>query len=199
VSPDRELIALVGTVAESLAGGWHMEEREDFHSAYLLHDDGRCISVRRDWRNRDRLSVHGNYWTLQEQGRDQGVTLETYGLPVCEIHVSATRGPDVIAREIGRRLLPGYDAGFGDARGRLTASTSAKQGRDATLQQLAAELRVAPSNGGVHWYRNGGGRGSGDFEPDHGGATVSVKLRSIPAALALAIARLLVADGEPQP
>jgi len=195
MTPDHELLTLVAAVAEALGAGWHSEEREEHRSAFLRNLDGRHIAIARDWRNAGRLDISGTYWTLQAEGRDRGVTLELYGLPQRAIHVSATREADAIAREITRRLLPTYDQGFADARARLGASISAKQGREATARQLGEVLRVEARNGSVHWS-GVADRGYGEFATSHGGDSVRITLASVPAWLALGIARVLVSDME---
>ncbi len=105
------------------------------------------------------------------------------------INVSTSRGTDVIAREIVRRLFPDYLPAHEDFRKRIAE----RQARHDATEQVASQVREAfqASKGrtdfSFSFYRDY----YGDGEVNYGGDKVSVQLRSLPLDLALRIAQTM--------
>ena len=86
--------------------GWHVTTEHDV--SYLVRADGARIVIPA-WRQRGRVSFVG-CWPRYADGSNYYATRDRF-----EITCSETRSPEAMARDIQRRLLPGYDPAFAEA------------------------------------------------------------------------------------
>jgi hypothetical protein len=183
---DTEIEHLARDAAAHL-GGWRVRPSEG-RGHILSGPAGEELLLQRMWKDRSRVLVTGGY----PAGED------TWRLPVHEITVAAARGPAVIAREIGRRLLPGYRADLAqhtEQAARLAACDRQRAQRVAAL--FAAIPGATVTDGPAHasivsWpHTEAAGRGSIRLSGD--GSTTSIELTAAPAQLAASIAAVVAA------
>jgi hypothetical protein len=183
---DTEIEHLARGAATHL-GGWQVRPSEG--PGYLLSGPaGEELLAQRVWNDRSRVLVTGCY----PAGED------TWRLPVHEITVAAARGPAVIAREIGRRLLPGYRVDLAqqaERAARLAAGDRQRAQRVAALLAVIPAATVTDGTGHastISWpHTEAAGRGSIRLSGD--GSTTSIELTAAPAQLAASIAAVVAA------
>jgi hypothetical protein len=139
---DREIIrSTAGFVATALGTGWSVDtESELSWGEKLRGPDG--LSLLLDMSNLDRLEISG-YMPRDPNG---GKFHDT------RIGVSRSRGPEVIAREINKRLLPIYRAQLAHARSVLAGREAAHARRKDRAHELADMFVDATVREGVGRY-----------------------------------------------
>ncbi len=129
-----ELRVLAGEVAGLI--GYTVDppaKDASYRDAVRLHGpDGAALSITRPWNNPLRVSVHAGY--------PQGTSQVAYHLPEHAITVAVSRGAQAIAREIQRRLLPGYLRDLTKALDALRARADAAQARERVAAGLLAAV-----------------------------------------------------------
>ena len=183
---------LAGLVAAELGEGWTVDTSEhlaEHRGVYLDGPDRARLFLSPDWRNADRLEVTGHY--------PDGAS-KVYPTPARHtIGVGRMRGPAVIAREVSRRLLPGYRDTLAEVLRQLEARTTAADQRAAFLERCREALPVLsvdtrdPDRPRASFFVNGEGSWYGDVDAYHDGSRASLELRSLPAALVLEVLEVL--------
>jgi hypothetical protein len=120
-----QLAALIGYTVEPPAADPYMRDTVRLHGP-----DGAVLTLTRQRNNPLRLSVHGRY--------PPGTTQVAYHLPSHTITISISRGAQAIARDIARRLLPGYLADLARAQQALHTRADASRARERVAAQLLA-------------------------------------------------------------
>jgi hypothetical protein len=183
---DTEIEHLARDTAAHL-GGWQVRPSEG--PGYLLSGPaGEELLLQRVWNDHARVHVKGGY----PAGED------TWHLPVHQITAAAARGPAVIAREIGRRLLPGYRTDLAQHTERAAHLAAGDRQRAQRATGLLAAIPGATAADGpghtstVSWpHTDATGRGSIRLTGD--GSTTSIELTLAPAQLAASIAAVIAA------
>lgn len=188
------MIEYLDEVAAGLTGitgrDWSASAKGEDRSWPYLTDGATEISA---YESQGRLVVSGRY-----------PQNNLYQVARHEATVAVSRGPEVAAQEIARRVLPGVAAETERVR-QSNADDIAKQATvDALTGRLAQLLGVTPRppethRRGVqdrHMYTRsslpGGGYLAGDFRvSSYEGGSVTIELRACPPALALEIARVI--------
>jgi hypothetical protein len=194
-SAQRELTSqLAGQVAAALGERWQAENIDDSRDRIRNDETGETLLVGRFYDTpAGKLSLRG---VLPRRG-----TATYYRRPNPVINVAIRRGPEVIAAEISRRLLPGYR----DALAEAVTQCEHVDARAAQTEQLAARLVDALDGG---FTRAGGRTGAevigraGEIPVEaevYGEQVASLVLRQVPAGLACALlaqlARICSDDG----
>ncbi|GLW98255.1 hypothetical protein [Microtetraspora sp. NBRC 16547] len=110
-------------------------EIADDRPVYLVRPDGACLVVHRVWKRPEHVKIIAGYL-----GGDAG-----YGLPRHEITVAVARGPERIAADIRRRLLPAYERDLAIVRERMTKTAV----EDAQRARFLGRLRRLIPTGDV--------------------------------------------------
>jgi hypothetical protein len=184
---DTGIGALAHQIAEQLGG---FTARVHDHGACLHGPAGQELWVQRVWNHRDRVQVHGRYPPGDE----------TYRLASHEITAAIARGPEAIARDITRRLLPAYRTDLQTARERVAQAARDDQHRARTAARLLATIPDARATDGkrettIHWYDDAAGSGTIRLHGD--GTKATIELRSAPTELASRIAGTVAALVQP--
>jgi hypothetical protein len=155
---------LAAAIAPHLPG-WTFEPAYD-HIAYLVRADGARIGVMvGSWSAKGRVSIAGmwpkfadgpTYWSSRERA---------------EITCAATRTPEAIAREIQRRLIPGYDHEYAIARAYVDRHNANVHDAKAVAARIAAVVGGHPSTDATR---------RGDGVHIHGGPDAVYRLRVDP-------------------
>ncbi|MFF3667470.1 hypothetical protein [Microtetraspora malaysiensis] len=109
-----------------LLDGFTAEIAKD-QPVYLVRPDGACLVVHRVWKRPERVKIIAGYPDGDAE----------YGLPRHEITAVVARGPERIAADIKRRLLPTYERDLAIVRERLIEAAVA----DAQRARFAGRLR----------------------------------------------------------
>lgn len=185
---EREIIRqFSGFLATALGEGWSVDTSErfaDYPGVYLDGPQGVRLYVRLyvqlNWRNADRAVISGVY---PEGG------LRLYGVQRHEISVSRFRDVGAIARDVIKRLLPGYVTELEDVRRRLVEADEYEAGRRALARRLSAILEpTGDGRMGTSVYAPG----MGTFEVQ-GPDSVSLERFYVPAEIAVLIAEVIAA------
>lgn len=193
---DAEIHQLAHQLAAELGDGWTVTCDPEDRRPSLSHPDGRRLHVGRVWNQRDRVAVSGVL-----------PPTDMYQPTRTSITVALARGPQTIAREITRRVLPEYDATYAEIVAFNRTQQDDRERRAAVLECLrvilGGHVREDRHEHTLHAYLT---TGSGDFGDTgfrcadvraHGdGSRVEIKLTDVPAELAEQIA-LLVTRGIP--
>ena len=163
----------------------------DYPGVYLDGPNGAQLYLRVDDKNTDRVVVRGVY---PRNGM--------YGLEHYRITVARDRGPAVIAREILRRLLPGYLAQMAAIVVDNNERSQARAARLTLAKELASLLNGTieresddSTQTNLRFYNDP--RGYGDIRINYRADSVEMKLSSLPADLAHTIA-LVIHDWNPE-
>lgn len=115
-----------------------------------------------------------------------------------EITVALTRGPEVIAREIERRLLPGYLTTLAEVKEKMRLDQEAKDMRQVAAERLVEVLSIPGvhlRDGELSWFSDTPA-GYGSARVNYGGGTVAVEARSVTLEVAERILRVLAEAAE---
>ncbi len=105
----------------------------DYRDAVRLHGpDSAALAIARQQNNPLRVAVHAAY--------PQGTSQVAYHLPDHDITVAIGRGAAAIARQIQRRLLPGYLTDLTTAAQALRQRDDAAQAREKVAAELVAAV-----------------------------------------------------------
>jgi len=182
-----------GMVATALGDGWTVDTSENFaehRDAYMDGPDGARLALGPIWNKPDRLEIRGVY---------PAGARSVYPAPARSvITVDRHRAPDAIAREITRRLLPGYLPELARIDERVSHDVTAYRARCKATQRLQAAMPGlsedrddTPERGRATLRLPHKDHAWGDIELWHGGDTVNMSLNSLPLDLAIKIARLV--------
>jgi hypothetical protein len=179
---ERDRIRQIGGfLATALGEGWGPDTspfwKDATHATRIVGPDGATLFLRLGSENsnrRGRLIISGAY--------PEGSSA-LYGVEYHEITVDATKSPDVIARDINRRLLPSYLPELATVTARLQDQKTAEASRAEATRRLGAlpgvsAFRQDTSKAyvdlrGVH----------GDVSVNHDGDSADVTLRRVPLDL----------------
>ena len=138
-----EVHGLAERIAQHLPAGWSYERPDDRHlyeyGAPVQGPEGRRINIHVE--QEARLSIAG---TFPEDYR------HSYGVQEPRIYASATKGPERLAAEIVRRLLPAYEKPFQRWKERE------RQGEEERRQQDHAAAVLSEALGGAVLQRDRG-------------------------------------------
>jgi len=132
----------IGTEIVVALGTWtvdHEWAKEYRHNIMADGPEGMRICIE-PGRKAGRLAIHGTYPYIP--GRHAGTRLKRV-----EITVAASRGPDAIAREIERRVLPEYRKILAGYHAELGEEEEMRRRRDAFAAKI---LRIAPGATATH-------------------------------------------------
>jgi hypothetical protein len=180
----RELHALAAAIAACL-DGFELDPTNDPTNtvAFLVHADGPRLALRFD-KTTERVNIWGTW------PRDWA---QSYSGSHVKIGVGTARGPVVIARDIARRLLPGYLVEFERARGLAAQAVDDAAKRHALTAEIAARMGTTARGenwpGEVSWSPLG--QGYGDVKVSTSGDRAAFNVRGLTKAQALALADLL--------
>ena len=190
-----DLRALAEDVAKELGPEWRLAAHDSEGGdrwAHVGREDDAAISLHIvTWPKPPRLSISGNFprpvsggdYGPSGYGEDRRVT----------IHVGLGRPAKAVAAEIRRRLLPTYVVQYAKSIERKAQDEDGRAKADALAAKLAAILgeKVSePWRGGDRCVRLYRGDWYGDVTVSQGGS-VTIDLRSLPAAIAEAVCRAL--------
>lgn len=199
-----DLLRLAHDTAHALGTDWRAQrDAEDRGRVYLHGPDGLLVQLA--------YPPHQGYARVEASGntpadvRAAGTQLgNTYGYWVHghTISVRADRGPAVLAREVTRRLLPGYTAEVATLRTRVAGALANANARQALADELAGILTGIPAATdhqgrpatSLTWSPTG--TGYARVEVGYDGASVRLEGVVLPAALARRVLAVL-AQGEP--
>lgn len=148
----------------------------EHRGVYLDGPDGERLFVALDWRNADRVEISGTF-----------PPNDVYGLTRPEIGVSRDRGPAVIAREITRRLLPGYReqlAQVAEANARRDAARTARNAAAARIRDITGGRSHDDTTRSTIHLPVLDDRGYGEVTLNHDGSKAEITLRSVPVEVA---------------
>jgi hypothetical protein len=134
---DQQLREFARAVATQLDGFEFQTNDEIGHAVWLGHPDGRRLFVRRLWNDHDRIEVSGHYPHSDyyfQSGEHRRIT------------VAIAREPAAIAKEITRRLLPGYVQVLAKVQAHLAKQAAG----DTRRAELAARLARLIPGASVH-------------------------------------------------
>ncbi|WP_067144350.1 hypothetical protein [Microtetraspora malaysiensis] len=123
---NRQEIKEFATKLALVLDGFTAEIAED-RPVHLVRPDGACLVAYRVWKRPERVKIIAGY-----PDGNAG-----YGLPRHEITAAVARGPERIAADIRRRLLPTYERDLAIVRERMTEAAVA----DAQRARFAGRLR----------------------------------------------------------
>ncbi|WP_433347634.1 hypothetical protein ACQP25_30785 [Microtetraspora malaysiensis] len=123
---NRQEIEELATKLAPVLDGFTAAIAED-RPVYLVRPDGASLVVHRVWKRPERVKIIAGY-------PDGGAG---YGLPCREITAAVARGPERIAADIRRRLLPAYERDLAIVRERMTETAVA----DAQRARFGGRLR----------------------------------------------------------
>lgn len=148
---------------------------------YVTGDDARGSG---NQRATERVRVSGSYpeGSYRKVGRMEGF----------KISVKRDRGPDVIAREVVRRLLPGYVIELARVVGVIERHDAAKSSQARAVQMLSeATGWHTPTHAQDSVYVGHAQDFYGSARVLHGGDSVSIEMSSVPFDLALKALKVL--------
>lgn len=135
---EREIARQVaGLVAPELGAGWTVDTDpalQEHRGTYLDGPDGMRLLLYLDWKTAGRLIVQVCY--------PDGAR-KPYGVECHKIGVGLDRGPDVIAREITRRLLPAYTSELASVGSRLDRDDANRAAREMFATQVGTIVPAA--------------------------------------------------------
>jgi hypothetical protein len=188
VHENREITRqLAVSVATALGEGWVVDtnaEYDGWRVVYIDGPDGLRLAVGLDWRNTDRMDVSGVYPPNPDRSASEGHRLKHH-----KIGMSRFREPDVIAKEIRRRLLPGFTEDLQallDARQRDADNEAARQKAINTL--LLCDVPGSSKTTDGLYFPGGSVRMNAD------GTTAHIEMYSVPTALTHRILKLIAKE-----
>ena len=197
---DPEFIELVEQTAKILGFTVVPDEDETYAGIHVDDPDGRTVFIHREWQDKKKLVVSGNYPGLWEDlQRAQRVTgIET----VPRIGMTISRGAEVLAKEMKRRFLDDFIKLHDAVTDGMSREADARTLRHAAAKRLVSMLPGASANlereneratsTDIRWYDGpNASTGYGDIHLNHDGTDARIELRSIPIATAELIVQAL--------
>lgn len=186
------MYALALKIAPLLGDDWSVEtERESSWNALIYGPNGARIFIAGEHFKPAPCKLEIAGW-LPEGSRDVVHYDETM---THKIGASESRGAEVIAREITRRLLPEYLAHLADVTERIAKRNDAAATRAATIVKLAQDFRGSVASNGYKPDEARFGHGSRDYygsvEIRHDSKSVDLEIHGLPVELARKIAAIL--------
>ena len=192
---DKEILALAHDVAAELGDGWTAGTQRDVVGAVLYAFRTRLI-IRDIPRKPDHVAVKGMYPDDSAYSFENGERIE--------INVRADRGAQAIAREIERRVLPGYLTTLGKIRAADAARDKRFAIREAFVGRVYAILGTTPpqrtdddircarlDDGHAEVNLTGMFDGYGEVKVSQTGESGEIRLGGIPAETILDLLRYL--------
>ncbi len=178
----------IGALARQVAAhldGFTAVHRD--HNACLRGPDGQELWLHPMWNHPGRVEIGGHYPPCDE----------TYRLPSHKITVAVARGPQTIAKEITRRLLPAYQHDLKIAHDRIAQTARDHQQRTrhaAALRATIGGCRISDDQREtmIVWYEHGSGGGSIRLHGD--GSSAAIELHAAGPELTRRIADAVAAD-----
>lgn len=171
MTDDRALLAATAeSVAEALEGFSVDTSWDNSWNVPLNGPNGARIFLSLD---RGRVEVGGAY----PDGYYQALGSQERH----EITVALSRGPVTIAREIVRRLLPGYLATLAEVQEKMRLDQEAKDMRQVAAERLAEVLSIPGvhlRDGELSWFSDTPA-GYGSARVNYGGGTAAIEARSV--------------------
>lgn len=186
----RQTAGAMAPVLSKVTGQtWTVDTSErfvDHRGVYLDGPDGARLFLRFDTTS-ERFIVSG----VWPEGSYKITRLSRH-----QITVSRDRGPDVLTREIARRLLPAYRAELIDVVARVKSYTDRAAADERLTQELAdiVESNGRDFSGSVRWGFDGG-RGYGTADVWGGGEKVSLEFRDLSADVARRVLAAFMDEG----
>lgn len=143
---DATMLELAVAVAGLIGDGWTAQPTEDGRGVHLDHARNGSLFAAPDSRHPARLRVRGS----AAPSHPRQVEL-LHHLDLGHITVSIGRGPDAIAEEIRRRLLPVYESGLARYRARLADLEAAAAAREDVLGRISRACEGEQAHGCVRW------------------------------------------------
>jgi hypothetical protein len=188
VHENREITRqLAVSVATALGEGWVVDtnaEYDGYRVVYIDGPDGLRLAVGLDWRNSDRMDVSGVYPPNPDRSASEGHRLKQH-----KIGMSRFRGPEVMAKEIRRRLLPGFTEDLKallDSRQKAADAEVARRRAINTL--LLCNVPGASQTLDGLYFPGGSVRMNAD------GTSARIEMYSVPTALTHRILKLLAKE-----
>lgn len=177
-----------GMVVTALGDGWKIDPDPD--STWQVRIDGpdgeKLMLSRGDknWRTDDvnRIGISGAYFHLIDNN-DQ----LPYKLRRPSITVARSRGPEVIAKEITKRLLPDYRADIADVRASVTDHQDADNARAALAERIGGR-KIDHKSGNTNTTVSVPG---GSIRINYRADGCGVDLYSCPVEIAVKLAEML--------
>ncbi|WP_353707278.1 hypothetical protein ABRQ22_14850 [Cellulosimicrobium sp. ES-005] len=183
---EREILRqTVGHVVTALGEGWSVDadpQWEEYRGVYVDGPDGARLWLTLAWNNADRLEVQGLY-PKPEEPHARGWSKRYDEERKDSITVRRDRDPAAIAREITRRLLPGYLEMLGEAvEANAKHDAAVRAGRDlraAIADRLGKGARIVETRGEVStpYHGSDSGKPSATFKAHDGGGVSEVEIR----------------------
>lgn len=186
----RQTAGVIAPVLSAITEqAWTVDTSErfaDHRGVYLDGPDGARLFLRFDG-SYERFMV-SSVWP-------EGAYRKIPRLTHHQISVSRDRGPDVLAREIARRLLPTYVADLADVTARVKAHADSAAADARLAEELADTVQIGrrDSDGRVTWSF-GDERGYGVADVWHGGTKVALEFRSVSPDVARRVLAAFMAE-----
>jgi hypothetical protein len=180
---------LLGYTVEPPAADPYTRETVRLHGP-----DAALLTLTRPWNNPLRVSVHGGY--------PPGTTQVAYHMPSHTITVAISRGAQAVARDIQRRLLPGYLADLARTQQALRAQANATQAREKVAAHLLAAVpglrrgEASQTRVTLVYYGHSHSDTNGSVQLSGSGDQVSISLTG-PAGVLLPAFTAALGDHEP--
>ncbi|MFB7031023.1 MULTISPECIES: hypothetical protein [unclassified Streptomyces] len=150
---EARTLELVQLTARELGGQWTAQPRLDIHwQARLVREDGARLLVAEAEPGRVEVTSTNPVINRRQVWIDQELRL-TFKID---------RGPAALARDITRKIMPGYEQLFAHARSTAVAQRDAAERSDRILSRLAGCLPA--------WTRTG----TGDIQHEQGGTLITM-------------------------
>lgn len=196
----EQISALIGQIG--LALGWALKTYNQDEYRHRLPDledaNGHrlCFGKSRDSAAQaaKKLHIAGGWPSIKTATGSKQVTAYDVSEKSPSIEVSLSRGANVIAREITRRLLPEYSRIYGRCVERINATLSYEAKTKIAYNSLCASLGLAPENRSydgtisVRLYEYLDGM-YGELRPS--GDSIDMDVRGVPLAVAIQVCAIL--------
>lgn len=149
---DIDLNPLAKDVAKHLHSFEYQPDPHGNGRPRLVAANGMALYLTQGWDTPARVIVAASYPDAKD--------VQVYGGPRHEITVALSRGGEVLAREITRRLLPGYLEDFNKVVKRIEAARQQKAERETLAESLINAMpgasRLSSQDGyATVWFNNG--------------------------------------------
>lgn len=184
---EQDMIRQLGdAVARSMGGGWSVDTEWPHHGVQITGpNEARVFLTMPTW-------PHSAKGKVNAAGMYPGAYDQRPGIDIHNIMVSRDRGPETIAKEITRRLLPKYLPDLERAQTRIIGHTLAAGLRNAVGEEFAAALGTTWTPDGDRLrFHDHNETGYGEVQVYHSGDKVSLDLRSVPTEIAREIVAIL--------
>ena len=191
-----KLLQSTGTVvAKELGAGWSVERRDSNEydgggGLHIVNVDGRSMYLSvASYGYKGKVDISGDY----DYGDGSLGLGWPYGVSRPGISVGLERGGAVIAKEIQRRFLPGYDAVFSRIAKSVREATEYRDMQEGICARLAVLAGAEPKRTNKRDFALYSGEISGRYlEAKISGGEVDIKLENLTEAQAGEVIRLVL-------